>query len=116
MIRKRSEMTTDRRERMRDGEGTVSITHMVTREEMQNGRLFAWIELPVGASIGPHTHDGETEYYAILSGKGEVTESDGVKQVTGGDMVITGNGASHSIANTGNDPLQFIAVINYDET
>lgn len=115
MIRKKSDMRSEKKEKMRDGNGTVSLTHMVEKEEMQNGRLFAWISLPVGASIGPHVHDGETEYYAILSGEGEVSEDDGVKKISGGDMVITGGGASHSIANTGGTELQFIAVINYDE-
>ncbi len=114
MIRKEDEMKTEIKEKMRDGEGQVTIRHMVSKEEMVGGRLFATLILPPGASIGPHRHEGETEYYAIISGKGEVTEDDGKKTVTTGDIVVTGGGASHSIANTGEGPLEFIAVIVYE--
>ena len=115
MIRKKNDMDTEKKEEMRGGTGVVNITHMVKKEELQNGRLFARLLLPAGSSIGPHTHEGETEYYVILSGQGEVTETEGTKPVSPGDIVITGDGESHSISNTGSDPLEFLAVIIYDE-
>ena len=52
MIRRADEMRTEQRDHMRDGEGTVYITHMVEKDELPHGRLFAKIELPVGAGIG----------------------------------------------------------------
>jgi mannose-6-phosphate isomerase-like protein (cupin superfamily) len=114
MIRKENKMKTETKEKMREGEGQVSICHMISKEEMAGGRLFAKLTLPPGASIGPHRHEGETEYYAIISGWGEVTEDDGKKKVAAGDIVVTGDGESHSIANIGEEPLVFIAVIVYD--
>lgn len=56
----------------------------------------------------------ETEYYWITSGEGIVTEADGEKKVTKGDMVITGGGASHAIRNEQEEDLKFLAVIILD--
>lgn len=114
MINKRDTMKTELKEKMRGGEGTITITHLVDKDEIKNGRLMARIDLPVGASIGQHTHEGETEYYLIQEGVGEVQEADGVKSVGPGDVVITGDQESHSIKNTGNTPLIMIAIIIFD--
>src|SRR6056297_120427 len=114
MINKRDSMQTELKENMRGGTGTIAITHLVDKDQIKNGRLMARIDIPVGASIGPHQHDGETEYYLIQEGDGEVEESDGTKLVGAGDVVITGNGESHSIANIGRIPLIMTAVIIFD--
>ena len=80
----------------------------------KHSRLFSLFTLKTGCSIGEHEHINETEYYYILSGKGMVKEKDGVKEVTPGDVVITGNGESHSIANESPEDLVFVAVIILD--
>ena len=64
-----------------------------------------------GCSVGNHEHLTETEYYIILSGKGTVNDNGEEKPIKAGDVMITGNGASHSISNTGDAPLVFHAVI-----
>ena len=64
-----------------------------------------------GSGIGQHKHIKETEYYIITEGSGVVLEDDGKKDVIKGDVVVTGNGQSHSIENTGDTVLKFIAVI-----
>jgi mannose-6-phosphate isomerase-like protein (cupin superfamily) len=84
---------------------------MVSPESMTNARLMAELSLEPGSGIGPHRHDKETEYYIITEGSGIVVEDDGKKSVTRGDVVVTGNGQSHSIMNTGTEILKFIAVI-----
>src|SRR6056297_877569 len=114
MINSRDSMQTELKEKMRGGEGTIAIAHLVKKEEIKNGRLMARIDIPVGSSIGPHTHEGETEYYLIQEGEGEVQESDGMKKVGPGDVVVTGDQETHSITNTGHIPLIMIAVIIYD--
>ncbi len=114
MIHKRDTMKTELKEKMRGGEGTVSITHLVEKDKIKNGRLMARIDIPVGASIGQHTHEGETEYYLIQEGEGEVQEADGLKQVGPGDVVVTGDQETHSIKNTGHIPLIMTAIIIYD--
>ena len=114
MIVRKDELHSEQRENMRGGEGMVTFTHLEDAQQLSNGRLFATLTLPPGSSIGPHAHEGETEYYYILRGTGEVAEADGTKQVEPGDVVITGNGASHSISNTGDDTLEFVALILLD--
>ena len=111
MIVKRTEMKSEIRKEMRGGAGEVEILHMVAPESMKNARLMAELTLSPGSGIGSHRHDKETEYYIITEGSGIVVEDDGEKSVSKGDIVITGNGQSHSIENTGDQPLKFIAVI-----
>ncbi|GHV87187.1 cupin [Spirochaetia bacterium] len=111
MVIQRSEMRIEKREKVRDGEGTAVFTHLVECENEKNAKLLAEISLPVGASIGYHQHDSETEYYFILSGSGSVNDNGTERTVKAGDSIITGNGASHSIKNTGNVPLVFHAII-----
>jgi len=111
MITNRSEMKIENKEKMRDGSGITTITHLVNCENERNVRLIAEITLPPGASIGEHRHDSETEYYLILSGSGLVNDSGKEITVKAGDVIVTGGGASHSIANNGDKPLVFHAVI-----
>ena len=114
MISKRGAMQTELKENMRGGTGTIAITHLVDKDQIKNGRLMARIDIPVGASLGQHRHEGETEYYLIQEGDGEVNESNGTAMVGPGDVVITGDGESHSIANIGRVPLIMTAVIIFD--
>jgi mannose-6-phosphate isomerase-like protein (cupin superfamily) len=104
-------MKSEDKEKMRGGEGTTSFTYLVDCEKEKNIRMLAELTLSPGASIGNHNHDSETEYYIILSGTGVVSDNGKEIQVKAGDAMITGNGASHSIKNTGGVPLVFHAVI-----
>jgi len=111
MIIHRNEMKVEKKERLRDGEGISRFVHLVDESTQRNARLFAECTLNPGCSIGYHQHDAETEYYFILSGTGIVNDDGEEVQVKQGDSVITGNGASHSIKNTGSVPLVFHAII-----
>ncbi len=111
MIVQTKEKQCEVREKMRDGEGSVTFVHHLAGKEVPNCRLFADLTLPEGASIGLHTHLKETEFYLIRSGQGIVTEADGEKNVMAGDVVVTGDTESHSIRNSGKEPLVFTAVI-----
>jgi len=111
MVINRNEMKVEDKERLRDGEGSTRLTYLLDGSTEKNARLFAEITLNPGCSIGYHRHDSETEYYFILSGTGTVNDDGKEVQVKQGDSVITGNGASHSIKNTGSVPLVFHAVI-----
>jgi len=111
MIIHRHTMKVELKERMRDGEGTTTLVHFVDGATMKNARLLSEITLPPGASIGEHRHDSETEYYIILEGTGMVKDNGVDTPIKAGDVVVTGDGASHSIKNTGTTPLKFIAVI-----
>ncbi|MDR1654964.1 MAG: cupin domain-containing protein [Treponema sp.] len=111
MIIARKDMKKEQKENMRGGEGIASFTHLVDCGNEKNIRMLSEISLPPGASIGYHQHNGETEYFLILSGNGTVNDEGAERPVSAGDAVITGNGGSHSIKNTGKEPLVFHAVI-----
>ena len=111
MVIHRNEMKVEDKERMRDGEGTTHFTYLLDGSTQKNARMFAEVILKPGCSIGYHQHESETEYYFILSGTGIVNDDGTEVQVKQGDSVITGNGAFHSIKNTGSVPLVFHAII-----
>ena len=115
MIKKSCEMKDNLIEHMRGGEGTVIRKDILDADDMaKHSRLFSLFTLKKGCSIGEHEHNNETEYYYIISGKGTVKEKDGIKEVLPGDVVITGDGASHSIMNESDEDLVFVAVIILD--
>ena len=111
MVIHRDEMKCEVIEKMRGGEGSTGFTHLVDCEKEKNIRMLAELTLLPGSSIGKHSHDNETEYYIILVGNGTVDDNGTEVQVKPGDAIITGNGAFHSITNTGTVPLVFHAVI-----
>jgi mannose-6-phosphate isomerase-like protein (cupin superfamily) len=111
MVFYRNEMKTEEKEKMRDGEGSVHFTYFLDGSTEKNARMLAELTLNPGSSIGYHRHDAETEYYFITSGTGTVNDNGEEVSVKAGDAVVTGNGASHSIKNTGSVPLVFHAVI-----
>jgi len=111
MIITRNEMKTDQMEHMRGGEGTVAIRQLVDGSTQKNARLFSEMTLNPGCSIGYHQHNAETEYYFILAGAGTVNDNGTERQINQGDVMVIGNGESHSIKNTGNIPLVLHAVI-----
>jgi len=115
MIIRQASMRNEVKEHMRDGAGTVALRHLLSPEQIPGGRLFSELTLAPGSSIGQHTHTGETEYYYILEGAGEVDEGSGPIAIAAGDLVVTGNGESHSIRNDGDTPLRFIALILFDQ-
>ncbi|HHY36913.1 MAG TPA: cupin domain-containing protein [Firmicutes bacterium] len=112
MIRFGKDMVRQVRERVRDGKGEVEMIHAFTKEELNGkARLCALTRIPPGASIGYHPHEGEAEIYYILHGQGRVNDNGNIQVVGPGDAVLTGGGASHSIENIGEEPLEFFAVI-----
>jgi mannose-6-phosphate isomerase-like protein (cupin superfamily) len=111
MVIQRSGMKSEKKEKVQNGEGITSFTYFVDCEKEKNVRMIAELTLLPGASIGYHKHDSETEYYLIVSGNGLVNDNGNDVTVKAGDSIITGNGAGHSIKNTGNVPLVFHAII-----
>ncbi|MCR5591708.1 MAG: cupin domain-containing protein [Lachnospiraceae bacterium] len=115
MIRKKEECRTEHREKMRDGNGTVKLTQLIEGpEELCNkGRLFSRIVLEKGCSIGFHVHENDSELFYILSGTAEYSDNGEIKTVSAGDVAICPAGTGHGIANAGDEPVEFIAVIVY---
>lgn len=114
MIKKATEFTTEYRENMRGGNGTVEITNFVTPNEMNDkGRLFANITLKPGCSIGYHVHENDSELFYLI--RGEVLYNDNGTEHTlrAGDVMICPAGTGHSIANHSNETAEVCAVIVY---
>jgi mannose-6-phosphate isomerase-like protein (cupin superfamily) len=113
MLYQRNELKTESREKVWGGNGIITLLHMAEGKgtTQKNINQLSEITMPSGASIGLHSHTEDTEFYIILKGKGVVDDNGTEKSITEGDVMITGNGETHSIANTGNVPLVFYAII-----
>jgi len=114
MLIQRSEMIQETRTHMREGKGSCTVTQLGGAQLQKHCRVLSEIVIPVGASIGPHPHVAETEYYIILEGSALVDDDGKPINVKPGDVVITSGGATHSIEATGDIPLRMIAVIVTD--
>lgn len=88
--------------RERLAEGDVIAPHVKT---------FAKITLPAHTAMGYHKHADDQEIYYILTGSGEYNDNGTVVPLAPGDVFHCPAGCSHSISNTGDDELTFIALI-----
>ena len=115
MIRKSSECQIEYREHMRDGDGTVQLTHFIKGPEELNGkgRLFSKITLNPGCSIGYHLHDKDAELFYILKGTAEYNDNGEMRTVQAGDVTICPTGTCHGIANKTDEVVELVAVIVY---
>lgn len=67
--------------------------------------------LQPGASIGMHTHETSSEIIFIICGYGTVIENGESVQVSAGQCHYCPKGHTHSLINTGSEPLHFLAVV-----
>ncbi len=112
MIRRGMEMASEQRTEMRGGKGTITITHVFKKDEMQSAtRLCARITVPPGAGIGFHEHADEEEVFYIITGRGRVDDNGTIAEVGPGDAILTGGGAGHSIECISAEPLEMLGVI-----
>ena len=115
MVRKPSGQPQKERAQMYGGGGVVTMQSLLLGEEEMNGkgRLFSTITLPVGASIGWHVHEGETETFYILRGQGEFNDNGNALSCQAGDVLFTEDKEGHGLKNTGEQPLELVALILY---
>ncbi|MDF2569598.1 MAG: hypothetical protein K0R55_1202 [Sporomusa sp.] len=96
----------------RIGERNGTLIRLLTPEQMHGkNRLFARILLKPGARAPYHQHNGDCEAYYILSGEGQANDNGIIAKVKAGDIIFTDSGESHSIENTGEGDLEYIALI-----
>ncbi len=74
-------------------------------------RLFSFVQVKPGEEVEYHMHAGESETFFILSGKGIYNDNGNKVEVTPGMVTFTPSGQGHSIKNTGDEMLAFIALI-----
>ena len=100
---------------IRGGNGEAEMHKILnTPEELYGkGRMFNHMILAPGNSIGEHTHEGDNEIFYFLSGTGEYNDNGTIVEVGPGDTTICSDGELHGLKNTGDVPLEFIALILY---
>ncbi|MCQ2492714.1 MAG: cupin domain-containing protein [Lachnospiraceae bacterium] len=114
MIRKAQDCKIELREHMRDGDGTVQITHFSTAEELnEKGRLFGKITLNPGCGIGFHVHETDSELFYIIKGTAEYDDNGTKVTVSAGDVTVCPAGTGHSITNKTDEVVELVAVIVY---
>ncbi|GMO23932.1 MAG: hypothetical protein Ta2B_03250 [Termitinemataceae bacterium] len=107
----RKDMPVELREKMRGGEGIATVTCLAPPETLHHAKIINEVRLPQGAGIGYHKHEDNTEYFIIKSGNGIANDNGKEVKVSAGDIIITGNGSSHSIKNSGEEELVLYAII-----
>ena len=114
MIKRSADLSVKLEPNLKGGRDTVRIVNILENEELNElGRLFGVSIIPPGGSIGQHTHKGDFETYYILKGQARVNENGTVADLGPGDMTQCGDGDFHSIENTGDVDLEYLAVILY---
>ena len=94
------------------GKGEVQITYLLPQNKpTENCQMFSKVTIPHGASLGVHFHNGNTETYHILQGKGLYTDNDKTYEVGVGDTTFCADGERHGIESIGDEDLIFIALI-----
>lgn len=99
------------------GKGVLKLTHILNGPEelFRAGRIFADASLPVGAWVGPHVHEGESEIYYYIEGTGEYYDDGETVTVGPGCMTQVRAGQKHGLKNTGDIPLRYICLILYEK-
>ena len=114
MLKKKSDIIGNVHENFKGGEGNVTSFHFMTEQEVLGaGRVFAKFSIQPGCSVGYHKHDGDSEVYYILKGKGLISDDGTDVVVEAGDAQFCPDGHCHSIKNIGEDTLEYIAIILY---
>lgn len=101
----------EKRVAMRGGDGEVILEHVSKNNLPANVRLMARITLNKNCSIGYHVHENETEIFHFISGSGTVDDNGTIREVTGGDSLITPSGCGHAVSNKNDEPLIIFATI-----
>lgn len=111
MIRKPRQMSSEEHP-LQGGTGAGVIQKLFLPSDAgSDTRLFSTVTLPAGASIGWHVHQGEEEFYYILTGSGEYSDNGAWHAVEAGDATLARSGEGHALKNTGSEPLTIVAVI-----
>ena len=112
MIKRKGEMQIRTVEGVRGGNGSVQFLDLLTPEEsLGKLRVAAETTLEKGCSIGRHPHGPDAELYIITQGKAVVDDNGEVSTDTAGDIIYTGGGDFHAIANEEDEPVKLFALV-----
>ena len=113
-IRRNDQAVVDTK-KMFDGEGQAILRRILNSPEEMfgKGRIFNHMVLKPGCEVGWHVHKGDAETYYVIKGHGEYSDNGSMVTLNTGDMSFVDDGEGHSIKNTGDEDLEFIALILY---
>ncbi len=87
------------------------MKQMHTRMYTDDANRIFTASLPPGASIGEHMHDGTSEIIYILKGSGRGSVDGNEAAMKPGMCQYCMSGHTHGLVNTGDEPLEFFAVV-----
>ena len=95
------------------GKGEVSLEHLLSKEQMRDKcSTFARITIKPGSTLGYHQHQGNSEAYFILQGKGIYNNNGTEVEVGPGTTTFCPDGEYHALSNEhGTEDLVFMALI-----
>ncbi|MCW8133229.1 MAG: cupin domain-containing protein [Planctomycetota bacterium] len=99
-------------EQCHGGTGALDFTEVLGRTPGLEKKL-AFIHddvLAPGVSIGEHRHEGDEEYYFIVSGRGTMTLDGKRVEVQAGDLTAIYPGGSHALENTSGEDLRILVI------
>lgn len=67
-----------------------------------------WVAVEPGAEQIAHSH-GPEQVYVVVAGEGRMRVDDEQCDVSAGDAVHVPSGATHGVANTGDEPLEYVS-------
>ena len=116
MIRRADERNIQKPERRFGAPGFITVRNLINAPEELNGkgRAFTHITVTPGSGIGWHVHEGDSEIYYILNGRGEYSDNGETVFVEAGDVTFCPAGEGHSLMCAGDEPLDLIALILYE--
>lgn len=89
--------------------GGEKSAHIKTYNDGKNKIMR--IRLTPGASIGLHTHKGNSEIIRILEGNGTVIDDGKTYPTTENDVLYCAEDHEHSMINNGDNDLIFFAIV-----
>ena len=113
MITRKDQQKHSIRESMRGGKAYVQFTDL-SAQLPDRTRVFSILTLIPGASIGFHIHEGETELFYFMEGRGVAQDDEAFCDVSAGDSMATFSGHGHGVENTGDTDLVILACIIKD--
>lgn len=115
MIRRSEEKDTIRKPAPFHGIGEITVRNLLNGpEEMsRKGRVFGHTTVYPGSEIGYHVHDGDSETYYILGGRGRYNDNGTMTEISAGDVTYCAPGEGHGLACIGDEPIEMIALILY---
>lgn len=114
MVRTKSEQAVEYKN-IRGGIGEVEMHKILNgADEMYGkGRMFCRMVVPPGNTLGLHEHSGDNEIFYVLSGSGVYHDNGTTVVLQPGDTAVCNDGGTHALENTGDEPLEMIALILY---